>query len=54
MKSTKIITEPPKGVNGSSVDTITDGDADDVPSEDKVDEYSQEYFEKWEKENTHW
>ena len=54
MKNTKIVTEPPKGVSGSSVDTIGDGDADDVPNEDKVDEYSQEYFEKWEKENTHW
>ena len=54
MKNTKIVTEPPKGVSGSSVDTVSDGDADDVPSEDKVDEYSQEYFEKWERENTNW
>lgn len=54
MKNSKIITEPVKAVNGASVDTITDGDADDIPSEDKVDEYSAEYFAKWEKENTHW
>ena len=54
MKNTKIVTEPVKAVGSQSVDTITDGDADDIPSEDKVDEYSQEYFEKWEKENTHW
>lgn len=54
MKNTKIVTEPIKAVGSQSVDTITDGDADDIPSEDKVDEYSQEYFEKWEKENTHW
>ena len=31
-----------------------DGDDDDIPKEDKIDEYSAEYFEKWEKENTHW
>ena len=54
MKNSKIITEPVKAVSGNSVETITDGDADDVPSEDKVDEYSAEYFAKWEKENTHW
>ena len=54
MKNTKIVTEPVKAVGSQSVDTITDGDADDIPSEDKVDEYSQEYFEKWERENTHW
>lgn len=54
MKNTKIVTEPVKAVGSQSVDTIMDGDADDIPSEDKVDEYSQEYFEKWEKENTHW
>jgi len=54
MKNTKIVTEPIKAVGSQSVDTITDGDADDIPSEDKVDEYSQEYFEKWERENTHW
>ena len=48
------ITEPIKAVGSQSVDTIIDGDADDIPSEDKVDEYSQEYFEKWERENTHW
>lgn len=54
MKNTKIVTEPVKAIGSQSVDTITDGDADDIPSEDKVDEYSQEYFEKWEKENTHW
>lgn len=54
MKNTKIVTEPVRAVGSQSVDTITDGDADDIPSEDKVDEYSQEYFEKWEKENTHW
>jgi septal ring factor EnvC (AmiA/AmiB activator) len=54
MKNTKIVTEPVKGVGSQSVDTITDGDADDTPSEDKIDEYSQEYFEKWERENTHW
>ena len=54
MKNTKIVTEPVKAVNSSSVDTITDGDADDTPSEDKVDEYSAEYFAKWEAENTHW
>ena len=54
MKNTKIVTEPVKAVGSQSVDTITDGDADDIPSEDKVDEYSQEYFAKWEKENTHW
>ena len=54
MKNTKIVTEPVKAVGSQSVDTITDGDADDIPSEDKVDEYSQEYFEKWEKENTNW
>ena len=54
MKNTKIVTEPVKAVGSQSVDTITDGDADDIPSEDQVDKYSQEYFEKWEKENTHW
>ena len=54
MKNTKIITEPPKAVGGSGVNTIDDGDDDDTPKEDQVDEYSQEYFEKWEKENTHW
>ena len=54
MKNTKIVTEPIKAVGSQSVDTIIDGDADDIPSEDKVDEYSQEYFEKWERENTHW
>ena len=54
MKSSKIITEPNRAVGSQSVDTITDGDADDVPQEDKVDEYSAEYFAKWEKENTHW
>ena len=54
MKNTKIVTEPVKAVGSQSVDTITDGDADDIPKEDKVDEYSQEYFEKWERENTHW
>lgn len=54
MKNTKIVTEPVKAVGSQSVDTITDGDADDIPSEDKVDEYSQEYFEKWERENTNW
>ena len=53
MKNTKIITEPNKGVGGGGVNTIDDGDADDDP-QPKVDEYSQEYFEKWEKENTHW
>ena len=54
MKNTKIVTEPIKAVGSQSVDTITDGDADDIPSDDKVDEYSQEYFEKWERENTKW
>lgn len=54
MKNTKIVTEPVKAVGSQSVDTITDGDADDIPQEDQVDEYSQEYFEKWERENTHW
>ena len=54
MKNSKIITEPVKAVSGNSVETITDGDADDVPQEDKIDEYSAEYFAKWEKENTHW
>lgn len=54
MKNTKIVTEPVKAVGSQSVDTITDGDADDIPKEDQVDEYSQEYFKKWEKENTHW
>ena len=53
MKDTKIITEPNKGINGDSVDTLTDGDGDDNPN-GEVDEYSAEYFEKWEKENTHW
>ena len=54
MKNTKIITEPPRAVGGSGVNTIDDGDADDVPPQDQVDEYSAEYFAKWEKENTHW
>lgn len=54
MKNTKIVTEPIKAVGSQSVDTITDGDADDMPIDDKVDEYSQEYFEKWERENTKW
>lgn len=54
MKNTKIITEPPKAIGGGGVDTLDDGDGDDVPPEDKIDEYSAEYFEKWEKENTHW
>lgn len=54
MKNTKIVTEPVKAVGSQSVDTITDGDADDIPKEDQVDEYSQEYFEKWERENTNW
>lgn len=54
MKNTKIVTEPIKAVGSQSVDTITDGDADDIPKEDQVDEYSQEYFEKWERENTNW
>lgn len=54
MKNTKIITEPSKAVGGSGVNTIDDGDADDIPQEDKVDEYSAEYFAQWEKENTHW
>lgn len=54
MKNTKIITEPPKGIGGSGVNTIDDGDDDDTPQEDKVDEYSAEYFAQWEKENTHW
>lgn len=53
MKNTKIVTEPPKAIGSQSVDTITDGDADDIPK-DKVDEYSQEYFEAWERENTNW
>ena len=54
MKNSKIITEPNKVVGSHSVDTIDDGDADDVPPQDQVDEYSAEYFAKWEKENTHW
>ena len=54
MKNTKIVTEPIKAVGSQSVDTITDGDADDIPQEDQVDEYSHEYFEKWERENTKW
>lgn len=54
MKNTKIVTEPVKAIGSQSVDTITDGDADDIPDDDKVDEYSQEYFEKWERENTKW
>lgn len=54
MKNSKIITEPNKGVGSQSVDTITDGDADDVPPQDQVDEYSAEYFAKWESENTNW
>jgi len=53
MKETKIITEPNKGVGGANVNTIEDGDADDNPTEEE-DKYSAEYFEKWEKENTHW
>lgn len=54
MKNSKIITEPNKVVGSHSVDTIDDGDADDVPPQDQVDEYSAEYFAKWEKDNTHW
>ena len=54
MKNSKIITEPPKAVGGSGVNTIDDGDDDDTPQADKVDEYSAEYFAQWEKENTHW
>ena len=54
MKNTKIITEPPKAIGGGGVNTLDDGDDDDIPKEDKIDEYSAEYFEKWEKENTHW
>ena len=54
MKNSKIITEPNKVVGSHSVNTIDDGDADDVPPQDQVDEYSAEYFAKWEKENTHW
>lgn len=54
MKNTKIVTEPVRAVGSQSVNTITDGDADDIPQEDQVDEYSQEYFEKWERENTKW
>lgn len=54
MKNTKIVTEPVRAVGSQSVNTITDGDADDIPPEDQVDEYSQEYFEKWERENTKW
>ena len=54
MKNTKIVTEPAKAIGSHSVDTIDDGDADDVPNENKIDEYSQEYFEKWERENTKW
>ena len=54
MKNSKIITEPNKVVGSHSVDTIDDGDADDVPPQDQVDEYSAEYFAKWEAENTHW
>ena len=54
MKNTKIVTEPQKAIRSNSVDTIDDGNADDNPNEDEVDEYSAEYFEKWEKENTHW
>ena len=54
MKSAKIITEPPKAVGGSGVDTIDDGDDDDTPKEDEIDKYSAEYFAQWEKENTHW
>ena len=54
MKNTKIVTEPVKAIGSQSVDTITDGDADDIPNDNKVDEYSQEYFEKWERENTKW
>lgn len=54
MKNTKIVTEPVRAVGSQSVNTITDGDADDIPQDDQVDEYSQEYFEKWERENTKW
>src|SRR5574344_414663 len=54
MKNTKIVTEPIKAVGSQSVDTITDGDTDDIPDKDKVDEYSQKYFKKWERENTNW
>ena len=54
MKNSKIITEPNKVVGSHSVNTIDDGDADDVPPQDQVDEYSAEYFAKWEAENTHW
>ena len=54
MKNSKIITEPNKVVGSHSVNTIDDGDADDVPPQDQVVEYSAEYFAKWEKENTHW
>ena len=53
MKNAKIITEPHKAVTGDSVETITDGDADDKPN-DEIDKYSAEYFAQWEKENTHW
>ena len=53
MKNSKIITEPHKAVTGESVQTITDGDADDKP-QDEIDKYSAEYFAQWEKENTHW
>ena len=52
MRDTKIITEPNKGASGGGVDTLDDGDGDDNPQQ--VDEYSPEYFAKWEKENTHW
>lgn len=54
MKSAKIITEPPKAVGGSGVNTIDDGDDDDTPKEDEIDKYSPEYFAQWEKENTNW
>ena len=54
MKNSKIITEPPKAVGGSGVNTIDDGDDDDTPKEDEIDKYSAEYFAQWEKENTHW
>ena len=54
MKNSKIITEPPKAVGGSGVNTIDDGDDDDTPKEDEIDKYSAEYFAQWEQENTNW
>lgn len=54
MKNSKIITEPPKAVGGSGVNTIDDGDDDDTPKEDEIDKYSAEYFAQWEKANTNW